>query len=67
MAVVMINCPQTGVAVSTGIETDQTTFERLPDAEVRLLCPRCGQTHIWRKANATLVDGPRGPSGSQKS
>jgi hypothetical protein len=35
MAMVMIRCPQTGGRTFTGIETDEITFERLPDATAR--------------------------------
>ena len=40
MAVVMIKCSQTGRDVSTGIETDAETFERLPDLSTQLQCPK---------------------------
>ena len=32
MGVIMIRCPHTGLAVSTGIETDDETFDALPDS-----------------------------------
>jgi predicted RNA-binding Zn-ribbon protein involved in translation (DUF1610 family) len=67
MAVVMIKCSQTGRDVSTGIETDAETFERLPDLSTQLQCPQCGRMHVWRKAEAFLVDAPRGPTGSKKA
>ena len=56
MARVMVKCPNTGGHVFTGIETDATTFERLPDAVARTQCPHCGDEHEWRKADAMLVD-----------
>ena len=59
MARVMIKCPQTGDWVFTGIETDTETFERLPDASAQLQCPQCGLDHVWRKADAELIEGPR--------
>lgn len=65
MALVMIKCPQTGGQVSTGIETDVATFERLPDADAQLNCPQCGQVHVWRKADAALVDAPSGLNDSK--
>ena len=67
MALVMIKCPQTGNSVSTSIETDTETFARLPDTTAHLLCPACGQIHAWRKSDATLVDRPPRPDGSEKT
>jgi hypothetical protein len=61
MAMVTIICPETGRPVSTGIETDTETFERLPNAYADLKCPLCGRVHRWRKSDATLVDGARAP------
>ena len=57
MAMVTIICPETGRPVSTGIETDTETFERLPNAYAELKCPLCGRLHRWRKSDAALVDG----------
>ena len=67
MALVMITCPQTGNPVATGIETDEATFQRLPDARTHLHCPLCGQVHTWSKSDATLADGPRGPNVPNKN
>jgi hypothetical protein len=49
MGVVMITCPNTGRAVHTGIETDQRSFDALPDTLSRSKCPHCG-------ARTCLVD-----------
>ena len=42
MGVIMIRCPHTGLAVSTGIETDDETFDALPDSLGLAVCPKCG-------------------------
>jgi hypothetical protein len=58
MGVVMITCPQTGRAVSTGIETDPVSFASLPDKPSRTKCPVCDTVHVWWKREAwLLVDG----------
>lgn len=41
MGVVMIMCPNTGRAISTGIETDPASFAKLPDLLSRTKCPLC--------------------------
>ncbi len=54
MARAMIACPNTGKVIYTGMSFDKITFEtsQLPDRSV--LCPECGQAHIWNKQNAYL-------------
>jgi hypothetical protein len=38
---VMVRCPTTGRELSTGVEMDTATFERLPDIHSRIKCPLC--------------------------
>ncbi len=54
MARAMVACPNTGKAIYTGMSFDKITFEtsQLPDRSV--LCPECGQAHIWNRQNAYL-------------
>jgi hypothetical protein len=66
MADLMIKCPSSGRAVTTGIEIDQTTFEQLPNVSSGMSCPACGGHHFWRKADAWLADGPE-PGGQTPS
>ncbi len=42
------------IPIYTGMSFDKITFEtsRLPNWSV--LCPECGQTHIWNKQHAYL-------------
>ena len=54
MGVIMIQCPHTGLAVSTGIETDDETFGALPDSLGLAICPKCGLKHTWWKREAWL-------------
>jgi len=58
MSSVMIRCPMTGRAVSTAIETEVIVFRDLPNVSGRMLCPACGQEHVWPVQSAWLSDGP---------
>ena len=54
MSLILIKCPDTGRAVSTGIEMDRDTFESLPKVGARTKCSACGGTHTWTKDDAWL-------------
>jgi transposase-like protein len=56
MATIFTTCPNTGRAVSTGIETDAESFAAMPDVLTRVHCPHCGEQHNWSKYNAVLRD-----------
>ena len=55
MGVVMIACPNTDRAFSTGIECDPRTFAYLPDVLSRSKCPHCGTEHVWWTGEAWLA------------
>ena len=57
MAMVMITCPTTGNQAFTGIETVPESVNMIPPVNARVVCPRCGQTHIWSILDAELVNG----------
>ncbi len=59
MSSVMIRCPVTGRPVSTEIETEPSVFRCLPKVAGRMLCPECGQEHVWATSSAWLANGPR--------
>ncbi len=59
MSTVMIRCPVTGRAVSTAIETEPTTFRKLPTVAARMHCPACGRDHTWTISSAWLAGEPR--------
>jgi endogenous inhibitor of DNA gyrase (YacG/DUF329 family) len=64
MGTVMIRCPTTGDPVSTEIETEPSIFQKLPEVEARMHCPRCGKRHVWTMRDAWLAEPslvPRGP------
>jgi hypothetical protein len=56
MGIIYTICPMTGLAVSTGIETDADTFAVMPETVSRVRCPHCGELHNWSKHNAYLRD-----------
>ena len=58
MSALMIKCPKTGQAISTGIETDDHSFGQIPDVLSRAHCPVCGLDHVWWKREAWLADAP---------
>lgn len=47
MGTVMVRCPATGRAISTGIETDQSRFDRAPVFFAGTYCPICRTNHEW--------------------
>ena len=59
MSTVMIKCPNTGLSVSTAIETEPSVFRQLPKVASRMLCPACGHEHTWWTSSAWLAGAPR--------
>ena len=55
----MIKCPNTGREVSTAIETEPSVFRKLPNLRARMLCPACGEEHVWVTGSAWLAGEPR--------
>jgi hypothetical protein len=55
MGMVMIDCPNTGRAVSTGIE--MLSIEPLPTVTAQTVCSVCGRVHKWTKNDAWLAEG----------
>ena len=56
MGILLIKCPHTGRAISTGIEVDQESFLSLPDTLSYLTCPECGLVHAWWTREAWLEE-----------
>jgi predicted RNA-binding Zn-ribbon protein involved in translation (DUF1610 family) len=56
---VMIKCPNTGLPVSTAIETEPSVFRQLPKVASRMVCPACGEEHVWMTSSAWLAGEPR--------
>ena len=47
MGIVMIRCPMTGIAISTGMRIDRAAFRSMPVFFNRSFCPSCGTSHEW--------------------
>jgi endogenous inhibitor of DNA gyrase (YacG/DUF329 family) len=56
MAQIMIDCPTTGKAVSTGMAADKACWAKLPDAWMgtAFRCPACDTMHTWNRSDAYL-------------
>ena len=55
MGILMIYCPSTGRAVSTGIEI--SGVDELPSVIATTECSACGRVHEWTKDDAWLAEG----------
>ena len=56
MGTVMIRCPNTGKAISTGMHIDRTAFGSMPVFFSRTFCPSCRTTHEWFARSAWVCD-----------
>jgi len=56
MGIVMISCPETERAISTGIEVECETFHSTPVFFSHTLCPFCRVTHEWFAKDAWVCD-----------
>ena len=56
MGIVMIKCPQTGRAISTGIKADQEKFRRSTVFFARTYCSICQVNHEWFAREAWLCE-----------
>lgn len=54
MHAVMIECPQTGYEIPTGLRADTETFARSPVFVSRTYCAHCRTEHEWFAQNAWL-------------
>jgi len=59
VATVLIQCSHTGRYLSTGIDLDPDTFERMPETAMQVPCRHCGKAHPFSKSRAILVDPNR--------
>ena len=59
MGMVMIKCPHTGRAISTGIEAERESYGRAAVFFARTFCPICRTNHEWFARQAWVRDtGP---------
>jgi hypothetical protein len=60
MGVVMIRCPGTGRAVSTGIQAQRETFHATPVFFSHMYCSLCQTTHEWFAKDAWVCESTAG-------
>jgi len=56
MSMLMIRCPKTGRAISTGREVESASFRSSPVFFSRTYCPLCQVTHEWFAQDAWVCD-----------
>ena len=56
MGMVMIRCPETQRAISTGMQVDRATFHSTPVFFSRTFCPLCRVKHEWFAKDAWVCD-----------
>ena len=56
MGFVMIICPVTGRAVSTGIATEFATLQQAAAFQICTRCGACGGEHRWSPGDAWICD-----------
>lgn len=56
MGAVMIKCPNTGQAISTGMAADKPSFGSTPVFFSRTFCPICRSLHEWFAKEAWVCD-----------
>ena len=56
MSAIMITCPDTGIDVPVGIETDEASFQKIPNTAATTACPACGKAHNWTVSEAWLQE-----------
>jgi hypothetical protein len=56
MGIVMIRCPKTRRAISTGIQADRETFHATLVFFSRTACPLCRTMHEWFAKDAWVCD-----------
>jgi hypothetical protein len=59
MAKIFTSCLVTGQRLDTGIEIDESSFERLPSLIAKVFCPHCNIEHGWTKDRAWVEDGDK--------
>jgi hypothetical protein len=56
VGMIVIRCPNTGREISTGMEADPRTYQRVPVFFSRTYCPTCRTHHEWFAKDARVHD-----------
>jgi len=54
MGPLVFQCPSTGQAIRSGIQTDLASLERVRSLPVRLHCPTCRTIHVMRAQDGRI-------------
>jgi hypothetical protein len=54
MGPLVFQCPRTGQAIRSGIQTDLVSLERVRSLPVRLHCPTCRTIHVMRAQDGQI-------------
>jgi hypothetical protein len=57
MGPLVFQCPKTGQAIRSGIQTDLASLERVRSLPVRLYCPTCRTIHVMRAQDGQIDQG----------
>jgi hypothetical protein len=59
MAMMLVQCPDTGKSISTGVDIDSFSFINLGISPLSIRkCPACGGTHVMTTKDAWLDELP---------
>ena len=53
---IVLRCPVTNLDYTVGVRMDANSFASLPDMDMAVKCPQCGEEHKWRPREARLED-----------
>jgi hypothetical protein len=67
VGVIVIRCPNTGREISTGLEADARTYQRIPVFFSRTYCPACRTYHEWFARDAWVRDDVGDRTGQQRA
>ncbi len=54
MGLLVFECPKTGQAIRSGIQTDLPSLERVRSLPVRVHCPTCRTVHVMRAQDGRI-------------
>jgi hypothetical protein len=74
MAIIVVRCPKTRVAILPGIDVGEADFGSTPCVPTGVKCPVCGEEHFWlpyaaraAEALARLTKAPALAPSSEKT
>ena len=65
MSDIMVNCPQTGKPVPTGLKAEWVLLGSLPPIAIPFPCTACGHIHKWKREQAWIGHADQPPARAQ--